>query len=514
MNHFLRRLRINSYDRSFLWKGSLGIVALGAAIGWIASMMLGVTGPWQLESGGEIDSAIDFVEREEGDFGDFLEKVVAYSEFFRFADKDSLQSSIGEKFGLEEAELLMLFLGALNDLRGEDFERLKAKADASPNVRYANRLIGEIYLWTRKGSLAYESFLKEGTFEGASYSRQKVVDMLIDADSIDALVDLLRNDPLYAEFDGLRMSLLVAQHERDWGTVARLIPFWMMESWTVGYALLTLLAASIWAAVLARLGQMEWGLNRLTLLCVLGFIAGIASIWPTLLWVYLESEYLGFEPSGELVSTIAFYVGGVGLREEVCKLLLFLPLVPFVLKRRNEIDALLVASFVGLGFAAEENINYFFGYSGSVASTRLLTANFLHVSLTGIAGVALVRVFNGGSINEFLFRFGMVVVGHGMYNALWDIPSLGGSGYLALLAFILISMYYFREYDAHRYAERGGMSLTSILAFGLSSVVALSLVFVSLDVGFSYAAIAVFGDALSVIIIVIMFTREFNESLR
>ena len=80
----------------------------------------------------------------------------------------------------------------------------------------------------------------------------------------------------------------------------------------------------------------------------------------------------------------------IGLREEALKLLLFVPLIPFLLNR-DDLEILTVAGLVGLGFALEENINYFQASAGLSAVGRFATANFLHIALTAMCGLTLTR---------------------------------------------------------------------------------------------------------------------------
>ena len=123
--------------------------------------------------------------------------------------------------------------------------------------------------------------------------------------------------------------------------------------------------ALVWAVLLLRMGQIDRWFSREFLLCGLAFIGGALSTIPTLFLVIIEDAYVGYQPDGNLVPTIAFYVGGVGLREEFCKLLFFLPFAPYLAKKRFDLDALIVASFVGLGFAAAFASSQDFGSSRS-----------------------------------------------------------------------------------------------------------------------------------------------------
>src|SRR5207244_7138900 len=123
------------------------------------------------------------------------------------------------------------------------------------------------------------------------------------------------------------------------------------------------------------------GIAGRPLLYGLSFVLGILSIYPTLLAVVTEESIFKFKMVNQPLPDAIYFVAGVGLREELAKLLLFLPLLPALLRRGSRIEAMTCGALVGLGFAAEENIGYFSELAPGVALSRFLTANFLHMPL-------------------------------------------------------------------------------------------------------------------------------------
>ena len=63
------------------------------------------------------------------------------------------------------------------------------------------------------------------------------------------------------------------------------------------------------------------------------------STTPTIFLVILQDDILGFAVGEDTLRSFAYYLAGVGAREELCKLLLFLPLLPFLIKRDDELEA-------------------------------------------------------------------------------------------------------------------------------------------------------------------------------
>ena len=79
------------------------------------------------------------------------------------------------------------------------------------------------------------------------------------------------------------------------------------------------------------------------------------------------------------------------------------------------------AKLAGIGFAAEENVNYFSNSLGSAVSGRFLTANFLHLALTGLCqGLKWPRTHGANILAIFI----AAVTVHGLYNAFIIVDAL------------------------------------------------------------------------------------------
>jgi hypothetical protein len=74
---------------------------------------------------------------------------------------------------------------------------------------------------------------------------------------------------------------------------------------------------------------------------------GAASTTPTLFADVWQEKAMGLAMTSDSIGATAFYVVGVGLREEFIKLLFFVPFVPMLLRRGSEIEMLIVAACVG-----------------------------------------------------------------------------------------------------------------------------------------------------------------------
>ena len=183
----------------------------------------------------------------------------------------------------------------------------------------------------------------------------------------------------------------------------------------IDYLILSLLTASVWFVSLHKACRLRRGLWWFSLA---GVPLGIFSTVITLVLSSLQEARQGLTDSELAGPALLFQIAGVGLREEISKLLCFLPLCLLLLRRGTPAQALLAASCVGLGFALEENIGYYRIYGPSAVLTRYATATFMHIAMTGLAGLALFKFLrypkNFGPL--FGATFTGVVVLHGIYN--------------------------------------------------------------------------------------------------
>jgi len=203
------------------------------------------------------------------------------------------------------------------------------------------------------------------------------------------------------------------------------------------------------------------------------------------------------------------------LREELSKLLLFLTLLPILIWRKDELEAVIAASFVGLGFAIEENCGYFMTSEASSAPARFLTANFFHIALTGMTGLALYRACTRGAagINNFLLVFPICVLAHGAYDGLIDLPDSDIGGYAANLILVVFSAFYFSHVHPLRSNVRSTLGLTGAFVTSISLLAASVIAYEMINLGPAAGLTAIFPQILGSAILLFMFFREFNEPL-
>jgi RsiW-degrading membrane proteinase PrsW (M82 family) len=302
--------------------------------------------------------------------------------------------------------------------------------------------------------------------------------------------------------------------EDRWGELWWSIPRAMWLGVAPGPAVLAAITGICWFTFLLQAGQPYRPTGIRWYLAAIGVVLGVASIWPTLFFIWLQEVGWSFEESTELIPGLRYFILGVGLREELAKLLLFLPLVPWIIRRRSEREALLVAACVGLGFAMEENIGYFLG-KASDTTGRFLTANFFHLSLTGLVGLALCRgIWNpreraGEAIGTFL----LAVVLHGLYDSFIVLPALQQYAIFNSVLYILLAHRFFHEMRTWWQPPGETVSLTGTFLFSMAVIVAVTLVYLSAQMGIELAVAGSFGQAIGLGVTIYMFLREVPESI-
>lgn len=295
----------------------------------------------------------------------------------------------------------------------------------------------------------------------------------------------------------------------------------LLEAEWRGYQPLTIavsvLLGLLWLLVLLQLGRAaEWERTDQFLVPVallLGAMSASTTLWASV----LTEHWIGFEQRPKsLVFNLLYAVLGIGLREELIKLLFFLPILPLASRHRPHRDfrILILAACVGLGFAIEENIAYFARSPGAVLA-RFLTANFFHMTLTGLAGLHFARgvrtQFRNSEDAEVL---GMVVLLHGAYDFLLIDETVAAFSWLSYTVFIWIAQKFLRDVrDA-----TGSLQKRWPVSYAFSAAIAASL-------GGAYLLATVRSDPLAAIVpvalgilgpalIIYMFFREFQEPIR
>ncbi len=272
---------------------------------------------------------------------------------------------------------------------------------------------------------------------------------------------------------------------------------------------LAFFAASIWYLILVQhSGHDRWRWTR----PLLPLVAGVCSVWPTLSILAYQEYTQGMSAEAPFPSDLIYFISGVGLREEGCKLLAFALFLPWLLWRRAPGLALLTGAFVGLGFSLEENIGYFQDYGGAIAWARLLSANFLHIALTGICAHSLYQMLASrfAHAEQFIFTFATMVVAHGAYDWLGS-GALGDNNWLSIIALVLCVSRFIDLLAQETRPGRRIVAPVAIFTLGSAVLVAISFILGAASTR-SMSGVAEAGqECLSVFPIAILYWRRFAD---
>jgi RsiW-degrading membrane proteinase PrsW (M82 family) len=421
-------------------------------------------------------------------------------------DVDALLGSLSNPDALLAArfERGLLGLGVPEETRGA----VMIAADREPPAPLANQLLAEYARKTGDLEEAANRYEREGL---AYPERASDVDLALQLWMTLGEWDRVRTklaDPRVRKTASGDLAYALAMHDHDWLGVARAaLVGW--RSHTEPWELVTAGAAALaWAFFCARLGKLRERVALRLPLYVVAFALGVLSVVPTLVLVAVEQEKLRLVETGDATRDILFFIFGVGLREEGSKILLFLPLLPFIRKWGTKLDVLVCGAMVGLGFAAEENLGYLASGNLHTGLARFLTANFFHMAMTGTIALALDELFDDREENAMAFtRTALSVVAiHGAYDFLLSHEEFGGS-YMSMLVFIFLTRLFLAAVDRARGRADKGMSLAHAFLFAMAVVTGITGVRAVTAVGAWQGALVMAEGLLGVGIILIVFVR-------
>ena len=319
-------------------------------------------------------------------------------------------------------------------------------------------------------------------------------------------------------------ELLDAYAEQgDWWAVWWRVPQTMIASWSnAGATLLAALTGVCWFLFNLSAAQVaSWRDPRLYCLGI-GLALGVVSIWPTRFFILWQEYAWGLQESQQLVAGMRFWILGVGLREEFAKLICLLPLLPWLVRRGDQLTALTASACVGVGFAMQENVNYIYGTIGTATLTRLLMPAPLHMAMTGLIGLAAYRACQWPREwgRHFFLVFGLIVFAHGLYDALFSLQLpvfesrfQGEQGFASYLIFLALIYQFFHELRELRTQRSAIISLPAVFLFSVSLVAAATFVYLCAALGFRTAGDVLMGSILAQGIMVYLFLREMPESM-
>ncbi len=498
MAGFKQNLITFSRDRNFLLRGALLIGALGILSGLLVSKLRDHTPqtesllsairtccPW-------LTGDIQEIPLSKGDISN-LQKVVKISNGRKYTP-ENLASAIRQglhpltqKLGIgpnilspDTYALFSVYADALHSTtenkREQSRQALQFTADQEQAPRFACEFYADILTRDNKYAEALHYLESEvTTFPQSDYAKTGILRMLLALEKAEQLA-------VHFEKPDYRKTL----NDREFTEITLFLGKWMtLISWhglrivknnSAPWVLLTAFAAMLWLIIITNLGKLGEAWRFRGVLYIMGFAGGFLSTFVVLGMLIWQEQVIGFHFNGDFANDLIYCICGIGLREESVKLLVLAPFLPLLLKRKSSMEALATAACVGLGFAAAENLIYINPGSEGGVFPRFLTANFFHISLTGIAGLALFHFARWPRTRweEFLATFIVVIVVHGLYDAAAGlVPQISGQlGIFTIIIFALVANRYINLAKEVREGGESSVSPLGVFVIGTALLVA------------------------------------------
>ena len=381
----------------------------------------------------------------------------------------------------ETQKFIQDYVTIMNDPEKKDSEllfKLMTAAESINPKRFTAEFYADVLFSMEKTKESLHFYEKENkNYSQSDHAKNGIMRTLLTLERTSELEELFskkeyRNAMSNQTFEDVASSL------GKWIPLTKRNISFLLENLNFVWLSVTAFTALIWFCIIISLGRADkHSLIRIPLYGF-GFIAGFASTFVVLGLVYWQENGLLFKLNGETINDSLYVVCGIGLREELIKLLFYTPFLFILLKRRCPMEALATAACTGLGFACSENLLYFGPGSEANVFPRFLTANFLHASLTGIAGLSLFYfcLWPKTRWEGFVGTFNLVVIAHGAYDALVGlVPQLAKPlGIFSIIIFALISNYYLNLAKEVREGPTAVISPLGIFVIGSSTLIGIA----------------------------------------
>jgi RsiW-degrading membrane proteinase PrsW (M82 family) len=397
-----------------------------------------------------------------------------------------------------------------SEVSQSDREAVTRRADADPPEPWYNHILGLEAQELDDDAGAGERFAREASsFDDRNEDAAAACHIWLDDGNWARLSDALGR-PRFAKQVPMAVRLRDALRRHDWFAVARWFVPAQWEGASPGVVWLVAVSGLVWFAMCAGIGRIIQRWRVRIPLYALAIGLGVASTFVALAVDLIEEGTLGLTEKGMPVADAIYFVVGVALREELAKALFLLPLALLVVRIGKRREAFACGALVGLGFAAEENLDYF--HMGlSTALARFLTANVLHVSTTALVALALDDHLRGresrpGELSRILM---LVILIHGLYDFFLSSASVDRGSFLSMFTFVLLTR---RFVDGIRSLGGSEGPLVQRFCVGLAIVAGASFIYAAVRVGPEQAAMAILQGALGLAIVIYVLIQQLRTA--
>lgn len=287
--------------------------------------------------------------------------------------------------------------------------------NVTPNSPYVNYLLGNYYFYYdwQKSNNYYNQEIN--LFPSNEVAYEKKSNLLLFYDQLDSLELLINSSPPNYEV-GNSIKRQVFLKKGYWMDYIKEVfnRFLYTLNWTGLFGAFIILL--VWLVYLLKLYQNKIKFDvRIYIVLFLGMLFAFG----TSILSDINKYKFFFDLNGELLNDFIYCIVGIGMVEELVKIIPLLLVMKFYSKKLQPIDILVFASVSALGFAFIENIIYFDLGGIRTIQGRALTATVVHMFNSSIIAYGLIISKYGKKKNtllQFLLYFFIAAFTHGFYD--------------------------------------------------------------------------------------------------
>jgi RsiW-degrading membrane proteinase PrsW (M82 family) len=314
---------------------------------------------------------------------------------------------------------------------------------------YRNLFMGRVYLARQQLDSAEYHFRREialGVVPEPATAALAQMLYVYEADSTDKMIRLMQDPVLGPQVPLFLKRYAYTKRAELFPYLGAVVADWWDNLQWIGL-LGALLGTVVWMLFLRRIDTMR---RESWLPIITVFAMGAAfSFLGLILYDFVRWD-LGFDMSddGAVGHDFLYCVLGIGVIEELVKIIPFLLLMQFTKRVNSPVSYLLYASFSALGFAFIENIMYFDAGHIGIIHGRVLICNVFHMFATSTIafGMMLGRYRYGNLQWPFFFLFFILAaLMHGFYD-FWLVNETVG-----LLVFMTYGLFIYATFQYAAY---------------------------------------------------------------
>jgi protease PrsW len=402
--------------------------------------------------------------------------------------------------------------GSLREGFNEPNSQLIILAHQSPPEAGANTAMAELYARQGDTAKAREYYQRELEIYPSAAVRAKLLALVASTGEIEPIAKLA-SDPLYSSMIPPSLRMQLALSAGDWMGAAKRFLQSQAATLRPQPLIMALAAALAWLIIALHAGQPHDWFSFRMLAPLVATLLGVAGGVVAQFLSVAQKDLWGLTATGGFLGDLGVYAGVNAPRDMLIQLLLMLPFIPILVRRRSALDTLVVTGCVGLGFAFPGTLELCEQLAPADSLGRLLTANFFHFAAAALVGQAVCRCLRRerGSITAALTTIPSVVLTLGVYDAFTRIPGAHVLVVLASIAFLILCRVFFLELRKWRDSFTDQCFLGATLAIGLGALIATVLVAASSEHGFEAAAGALVRNLPTLLMVSVVFFSQFKR---